>query len=153
MARDAVIHAYNIWWYLWVSADIKNLRPNQHLSCLLIFPQAVTQLTMMARQVVAVLVTCLPDWILTPNETTPCPALPCYTFSHYLKNTTHHFTYNTKVTFLHGLIGLTNQFSTIIEFDGETFINSYQGYPIVPLQFEKTSSVTVLLLHINCTFL
>ena len=44
-------------------------------------------------------------------------------------------------------------FSTIIEFDGETFINIYQGYPIVPLQFEINikcnCALTAYQLHIS----
>ena len=87
----------------------------QHLSCMLIFPQAVTQLTMRTMQVVAVLVTLLmvghpilTEYFVTPNESTPCPAQPCHTLSHYLENTTHYFTSNTRISFLHGLHKIKN---------------------------------------------
>ena len=82
---------------------------------MLIFPQAVTQLTMRAMQVVAVLVTLLTvghailtEYFVTPNESTPCPAQPCHTLSHYLENTTHYFTSNTRISFLHGLHKIKN---------------------------------------------
>ena len=81
---------------------------------MLILPQicmyAPTQPTMKALQVVTVLVTFLmlghavqTEYFVTPNEDTPCPALPCHTLSHYLENTTRYFTSNTRISFLHGV--------------------------------------------------
>ena len=69
-----------------------------------------TAITMKALQVVTVLVTLLTmgyaiqtEYFVTPNESTPCPALPCHTLSHYLDNTTQYFTSNTRISFLHGV--------------------------------------------------
>ena len=75
-----------------------------------ILPQAATQLTMKALQVVTVLVTLLimgyaiqTEYFVTPNKGTSCPALPCHTLSHYLENTTRYFTSNTRINFLYGV--------------------------------------------------
>ena len=70
---------------------------------------ATIRLMMKTLQVVTVLVI-LPmlghaiqtEYFVTPNEGTPCPALPCHTISHYLENTTQYFTSNTRISFLDG---------------------------------------------------
>ena len=71
---------------------------------------AATQLAMRALQVVAVLLTLLMvghaiqiEYFVTPSKGTPCPAFPCHTLSHYLENTTQYFTFNTRISFLHGV--------------------------------------------------
>ena len=65
---------------------------------------------MKALQLTAVLVTLLmlghaiqTEYFVKPNESTPCPVLPCHTLSHYLENTTWYFTSNTRISFLHGI--------------------------------------------------
>ena len=67
---------------------------------------------MKSLHIVAVLVTILTlssghatqtEYFVTPNEDTPCPALPCHTLSHYLENTTLYFTSNTTISFLQGV--------------------------------------------------
>ena len=67
---------------------------------------------MKSLQVVTILVTILTlssgqaiqiEYFVTPNEGTPCPALPCHTLSHYLENITQYFTSNTRISFLHGV--------------------------------------------------
>jgi len=70
---------------------------------------AAIQLTMKTLQVVTVLVILLilghaiqTEYFVTPNESTPCPALPCHTLSHYLENTTQYFTSSTRISFLDG---------------------------------------------------
>ena len=80
------------------------------LKYICVFIQAGTQLTMKILQVVVVLVTHLimgftiqTEYFVTPNEGTPCPALPCHTLSHYLENTKRYFTSNTRISFLHGV--------------------------------------------------
>ena len=81
---------------------------------MLILPQicmhATAQPTMKTLQVVTVLVTFLmlghaiqTEYFVTPNESTPCPALPCHTLSYYLENTTWYFTSNTRISFLDGV--------------------------------------------------
>ena len=77
---------------------------------LYLYMYAPTQPTMKALQVVTVLVTFLmlghavqTEYFVTPNEDTPCPALPCHTLSHYLENTTRYFTSNTRISFLDGV--------------------------------------------------
>ena len=65
---------------------------------------------MKPRQTVAILVTLLilghafqTEYFVKPSESTPCPALPCHTLSHYLEDTTRYFTSNTRISFLHGV--------------------------------------------------
>ena len=69
-----------------------------------------TAIAMKALQVVTVLVTLLmlghaihTEYFVTPNQDTPCPALPCHTLSYYLENITQYFTSNTRISFLHGV--------------------------------------------------
>ena len=65
---------------------------------------------MKALQLIAVLVA-LPmlghgiqtEYFVKPNESTPCPTLSCHTLSHYLRNTEHYFTSNTRISFLHDI--------------------------------------------------
>ena len=65
---------------------------------------------MKALQLIAVLVA-LPmlghgiqtEYFVKSNESTPCPTLSCHTLSHYLRNTEHYFTSNTRISFLHDI--------------------------------------------------
>jgi len=75
-------------------------------------------------QVVTILVTILTlssgqaiqiEYFVTPNEGTPCPALPCHTLSHYLENTTQYFTSNTRITFQHGVHKINKSGMLLIE--------------------------------------
>ena len=43
------------------------------------------------------------EYFVKPNESAPCPALPCHTISYYLEATTRYFTSNTRISFLHGV--------------------------------------------------
>ena len=68
------------------------------------------QVTMKALQVLAVLVSLLilchtiqTEYFVRPNDSTPCPGLPCHTFSHFLESTTQYFASNTKISFLAGV--------------------------------------------------
>ena len=74
--------------------------------------------------VVAVLVTILTlslghttqtKYFVTPNEDTPCPALPCHTLFHYLENTTLYFTSNTTINFLQGVHEINKSGMLLIE--------------------------------------
>ena len=65
---------------------------------------------MRALQVLTVLVTLLSlchaiqtEYFVKPNDSTPCPGLPCHTLSHYMKNTTQYFASNTRISFLPGV--------------------------------------------------
>ena len=65
---------------------------------------------MKALQVLAVLVTLLTlchaiqtEYFVKPDESTPCPGLPCHTLSHYLESITQYFASNTRVSFLPGV--------------------------------------------------
>jgi len=65
---------------------------------------------MKALQVLAVLVMLLTlchaiqtEYFVKPNESTPCPGLPCHTLSHYLESTTQYFASNTRISFLPGV--------------------------------------------------
>ena len=70
----------------------------------------LSQVTMKALQILAVLVTLLTlchaiqtEYFVRPNDSTPCPGLPCHTFSHYLESATQYFASNTRVSFLPGV--------------------------------------------------
>jgi len=74
--------------------------------CINLLPQVM----MKALQVLAVLVSLLTlchaiqtEYFVRPNESTPCPGLPCHTLSHYLESTTQYFASNTRVSFLPGV--------------------------------------------------
>ena len=65
---------------------------------------------MKALQVLTVLVLLLTlchaiqtEYFVKPNENTPCPGLPCHTFSHFLESTTQYSASNTKISFLPGV--------------------------------------------------
>ena len=79
---------------------------------------------MKSLHIVAVLVTILTltlghatqtEYFVTPNEDTPCPALPCHTLSHYLENTTLYFTSNTTISFLQGVHEINKSEVLLIE--------------------------------------
>ena len=77
---------------------------------MLILLQAATNPTMKPLMVLVVLVTLLilghaiqTEYFVKPNESAPCPALPCHTLSHYMENTTGYFISNTRFSFLHGV--------------------------------------------------
>ena len=43
------------------------------------------------------------EYFVRSNDRTPCPGLPCHTFSHLLESTTKYFASNTKISFLPGV--------------------------------------------------
>ena len=72
--------------------------------------QVATNRTMKPLMVIPILVTLMSlsyaiqtEYFVKPDESTPCPVLPCHTLSYYLENTTRYFTSNTKIIFLHGV--------------------------------------------------
>ena len=60
-------------------------------------------------QTLAVLVTLLTchanqtEYFVKPNDSAPCPGLPCHTLSHYMDNTTLYFASNTRISLLPGV--------------------------------------------------
>ena len=75
--------------------------------------QVATNPTMKPLTVIALLVTLLilghvghafqKEYFVKPNESTPCPTLPCHTLSYYLENTTRYFRFFTRINFLQGV--------------------------------------------------
>jgi len=67
------------------------------------------QVTMKTLQILAVLVTLLTchanqtEYFVKPNDSVPCPGLPCHTLSHYMDNTTLYFASNTRISLLPGV--------------------------------------------------
>jgi len=43
------------------------------------------------------------EYFVKPDNSTPCPGLPCHTLSHYLESTTQYFASNTRISFLPGV--------------------------------------------------
>jgi len=58
-------------------------------------------------QILAVLVTLChanqTEYFVKPNESVPCPGLPCHTLSHYMDNTTLYFASNTRISLVPGV--------------------------------------------------
>ena len=70
--------------------------------------------TMKALLVIAVLVTLLTlchaiqtEYFLRPNDSNPCPRLPCHTLSHNIEITTQYFASNARIFFLPGVHKVT----------------------------------------------
>ena len=76
-------------------------------ACSQLHKNLFVQVPMKTLQILAVLVTLChanhTEYFVKPNDSVPCPGLPCHTLSHYMDNTTLYFASNTRISLLPGV--------------------------------------------------